>query len=69
VGRNVWIGRGACVLAGVRLGDHAIVAANAVVTRDVAAATLVGGVPARCLRRPGAAAALTSALMHPVAQS
>ncbi|MEY4749810.1 MAG: hypothetical protein RIQ60_2024 [Pseudomonadota bacterium] len=56
VGRNVWIGRGASVLAGVRLGDHAIVAANAVVTHDVESATLVAGVPARPLRRHGAPA-------------
>ena len=54
VGRNVWIGRGATVLKGVMLGEHAVVAANAVVTRPVAAGALVGGVPARTI---GAAAA------------
>jgi acetyltransferase-like isoleucine patch superfamily enzyme len=49
IGRNVWIGRGAAVLAGVRIGDGAVVAANAVVTRDVPAGALVGGIPARPL--------------------
>ena len=49
VGDNVWIGRGACVLKGVRLGTNCIVAANAVVTRDVDAGALVAGVPARAL--------------------
>jgi acetyltransferase-like isoleucine patch superfamily enzyme len=38
------------VLKGVRIGDGAVVAAGAVVTRDVAARTLVGGVPAKELR-------------------
>ena len=56
VGDNAWIGRGACVLKGVRLGANCIVAANAVVTRDVEAGTLVAGVPARPLapRNPSA---------------
>jgi acetyltransferase-like isoleucine patch superfamily enzyme len=51
IGRSVWIGRGAAVLAGVRIGDGAVVAANAVVTRDVPAGAVVGGVPARPLAR------------------
>lgn len=50
IGRQVWIGRGAAVLAGVHIGDGAVVAANAVVTRDVPAGAVVGGVPARPLR-------------------
>ena len=56
VGDNAWIGRGACVLKGVRLGANCIVAANAVVTRDVGAGTLVAGVPAHPLaqRNPSA---------------
>jgi len=50
IGRGVWIGCGAAVLAGVRIGDGAVVAANAVVTRDVPAGAVVGGVPARPLQ-------------------
>jgi acetyltransferase-like isoleucine patch superfamily enzyme len=58
IGRQVWIGRGACVLAGVRIGDGAVVAANAVVTRDVPAGAVVAGVPARPIRtRSGGARA------------
>ncbi|MCB5197191.1 acyltransferase [Deefgea salmonis] len=49
IGREVWIGRGAVILAGVHIGDGATVAANAVVTQDVAAGAIVGGVPARPL--------------------
>lgn len=51
VGRNVWIGSNATILQGVTLGDGAIVAAGAVVTRDVEPNTIVGGVPARPIRR------------------
>jgi acetyltransferase-like isoleucine patch superfamily enzyme len=47
---GVWIGEGACVLPGVRIGRHAIVGANAVVTRDVPPYTIVGGCPARPIR-------------------
>lgn len=47
---GVWIGEGACVLPGVRIGRHAIVGANAVVTRDVPPYAIVGGVPARVLK-------------------
>jgi acetyltransferase-like isoleucine patch superfamily enzyme len=47
IGRRVWIGRGATILPGVNIGDDAIVGANAVVTRDVAAGSVVAGVPAR----------------------
>jgi acetyltransferase-like isoleucine patch superfamily enzyme len=50
VGSNVWIGYGACVLRGVSIGDNAIVGTNSVVTRDVPANAVVGGVPARVLR-------------------
>ena len=50
IGRGVWIAAGATVLQGVTVGDDAVVAAGAVVTRDVAPRTLVAGVPARALR-------------------
>lgn len=47
---NVWIGDKVCVFSGVTIGENAIVAANSVVTKDVAPNTLVGGVPARLIR-------------------
>jgi acetyltransferase-like isoleucine patch superfamily enzyme len=50
IGSNVWIGYGACVLRGVTVGDNAIVGTNSVVTRDVPANAVVGGVPAKVLR-------------------
>ena len=50
IGKNVWIGAHATVLPGVTIGDGAIVAAGAVVTRDVPANTVAGGVPARVIR-------------------
>lgn len=51
LGRNVWVGSGACILPGVSIGDGSIIAAGAVVTRDVEPMSIVGGVPARFLRR------------------
>ena len=51
IGRNVWIGRGSTILPGVSIGDGAVIGANAVVTHDVAAGTVVGGVPARPLQQ------------------
>jgi acetyltransferase-like isoleucine patch superfamily enzyme len=50
VGHNCWIGYGACILRGARLGDNCIVGTSTVVTRDVPANAVVGGVPARVLR-------------------
>ena len=50
IGRNVWIGRGAVVLKGVSIGEGAVVAANSVVTKDVAPYTVVAGVPARRIK-------------------
>ena len=49
IGNNVWIGHAASILAGVTIGDNAVVAAAAVVTRDVAPNAVVGGVPARLI--------------------
>lgn len=50
IGAHVWIGSNATVLPGVTIGDYAVVAAGAVVTQDVPAMTVVGGVPARVLK-------------------
>jgi acetyltransferase-like isoleucine patch superfamily enzyme len=50
VGSNVWVGYGACVLRGVRVGDNSVIGTNAVVTKDVPANAVVGGVPAKVLR-------------------
>jgi acetyltransferase-like isoleucine patch superfamily enzyme len=50
IGDDVWIGRGAMVLKGVRIGDRAIVGAQAVVSRDVPADCVVAGNPARPVR-------------------
>ena len=51
VGNDVWLGRESVVMPGVRIGDGAIVAACSVVTRDVPPYTLVGGNPAREIRK------------------
>ena len=50
LGRNVWVGSNATILQGVTIGDNAVVAAGAVVAKDVPADTIVGGVPARPIR-------------------
>ena len=51
IGNDVWIGYEAVILAGVTVGDGAVIAARAVVTKDVPPYTIVGGVPARPIRR------------------
>jgi acetyltransferase-like isoleucine patch superfamily enzyme len=50
IGRNVWVGAKATILSGVTIGDNVIIGANAVVTRDIPAYTMAGGVPARVIR-------------------
>jgi acetyltransferase-like isoleucine patch superfamily enzyme len=50
VGSNVWIGYGACILRGVRVGDNSIIGTNSVVTKDVPANAVVAGIPARVIR-------------------
>ena len=51
IGNQVWIGANVTLLPGVTIGDGAILAAGAVVTKDVPARTVAGGVPARVLKR------------------
>lgn len=50
LGKNVWVGSNATILQGVTIGDNAVVGAGAVVNKDVAANTVVGGVPARFIK-------------------
>lgn len=56
VGRNVWVGSNATLLAGVAIGENAVVAAASVVTKDVPAHTVVAGSPARVVRTLDASA-------------
>ena len=55
LGKNVWVGSHATILAGVTVGDNAVIAAGAVVSKDVPADTVVGGVPARVIKHIGGA--------------
>lgn len=50
LGKGVWVGSNATILQGVTIGDNAIVTAGAVVTKDVPANAIVGGVPARFIK-------------------
>ena len=52
IGKNVWIGDKATILPGLSIGDGAIVAANAVVTKDVPAFCTVAGIPAKIINGP-----------------
>jgi acetyltransferase-like isoleucine patch superfamily enzyme len=50
IGHNVWIGYGACVLRGVKVGDNSVIGTSSVVTCNVPANAVVGGIPARVIR-------------------
>ena len=50
IGNNVWLGSHSTILAGVTIGDNSVVAAGAVVTKDVPANVVVGGVPAKIIK-------------------
>lgn len=51
IGNDVWIGANVVITAGVKIGNHCVIAAGAVVTGDVEDYTIVGGVPAKTLKR------------------
>lgn len=51
IGKNVWIGSNSTILPGVTVGDNAIIAAGAVVTKDVEANIVVGGMPAQVIKK------------------
>ncbi|MDF2765913.1 MAG: Maltose O-acetyltransferase [Rhodospirillales bacterium] len=53
IGANVWIGGGAILLPGIRIGEDAIIGAGSVVTRDVPAGATVSGNPARAAKKEG----------------
>lgn len=50
IGNNVWIGARAIILPGVTIGDHSVIAAGAVVTKNVPSRTVVAGVPGKIIR-------------------
>ena len=50
IGAYVWVGMGALILPGVKIGDHAVIGAGSVVTKNVPAGAIVAGNPARLLR-------------------
>ena len=48
---NVWVGEGVAILSGITIGENAIIATNAVVTKDVPANAIVGGIPAKIIKQ------------------
>ena len=65
IGNDVWLGCRVIVMPGVTIGDHAIVAAGSVVTKDVPAYGVVGGVPARAIKDRREAQQLEAATRAP----
>lgn len=51
IGKNVWIGASVTIVSGVTIGDNAVIAAGAVVTKDVPENVIVGGVPAKIIKK------------------
>ena len=51
IGNDVWIGRRAMIMPGVRIGDGCVIGAGAVVTKDIPSYSVVGGVPAKVLKK------------------
>lgn len=50
LGRNVWVGSNSTLLQGISVGDNAVIAAGAVVTKDIPADTIAGGIPAKPIK-------------------
>jgi acetyltransferase-like isoleucine patch superfamily enzyme len=50
IGDGAWLGEGCVILKGVKVGQRAVIGANAVVTKDVPSFAIVGGIPARVIR-------------------
>ncbi len=50
IGDHVWIGNNVVILPGIQVGDHSVIGANAVVTKDVPEYAVVGGVPAKIIK-------------------
>ena len=61
IGTHVWIDSNATILSGVSIGEWSVVAAGAVVTKDVPPMTVVGGVPAKIIKKITSEAARASA--------
>ncbi|MCK5823946.1 MAG: acyltransferase [Ichthyobacteriaceae bacterium] len=51
IGKDVWVGAGCTIMAGVEIGDGAVIAGGSVVTKNVEANTIVAGVPAKLIRK------------------
>ena len=51
IGSDVWIGRGACILPGVKIGSGSVIGANSVVTRDIPESAIAAGMPAQVIRQ------------------
>ena len=64
IGKKVWLGANVTVLPGVTIGDNAIVAAGAVVTKDVEPNIIVGGIPAKFIKKILKNSEFTGPLLH-----
>lgn len=51
IGNDVWIGTGVTILSGVKIGDGSVIAANALVTKDISPYSIVGGIPAKTIKK------------------
>ncbi|NPA51298.1 MAG: acyltransferase [Aquificae bacterium] len=51
IGNDVWIGAGAIILPGCKIGDGVVIAAGAVVTKDIPSNVIVGGIPAKIIKK------------------